>query len=132
MTLGHPWPAEEDGAMQTTDGAYPPALRPGLAIGLSLALAGALHVAQVCIADSPYWMGLSHRPLTVALLAAMSLVDWSREAKVVVILGASIPVMLDSGRRLLGHGFASPRSARTAAARTAPRRPAMATLEIAR
>jgi hypothetical protein len=67
-----------------------------------LALAAAAYVTQAYVADSPYWFHLTHRPLARALWAAVSLADWSQGVKVIVILGASFPVMVDSARRLIG------------------------------
>src|ERR1700760_1158797 len=57
---------------------------------------------QTWLADSPYAFPITHRPLVTALLALASAADGFEGVKVVVILGASWPLMLDAGRRLLG------------------------------
>ena len=66
------------------------------------AVAAAAVAAQTWLADSPYALHLTQRPLVIALLALASAVDWFEGVKVVVILGASWPLMLDAGRWLLG------------------------------
>jgi hypothetical protein len=95
----------KEDAMRPSNGPEAPPARPGIGLGLgvrgTLVLAAAIYVSQAYLGDSPYWIQLTHRPLAVALWAAVSLVDWSHEVKVIVVLGASLPVMLDSGRRLL-------------------------------
>jgi hypothetical protein len=87
--------------MQPSHGPEAPPAQAWLGVRGALILAAAIYVSQAYLADSPYWLQLTHRPLAAALWAAASLVDWSQEVKVIVVLGASLPVMLDSGRRLL-------------------------------
>jgi hypothetical protein len=85
--------------------------------------------AQTWLADSPYAFAVTHRPLVTALVALASAVDWYEGVKVVVILGASWPLMLDAGRWLLGRPGTPPPMPN--AARTARRAPAFG-LEAAR
>jgi hypothetical protein len=77
--------------------------------GMTAGLAASVYIAQAWIADSPYGFELSHRPLWVALWATTLLIDWSEGIKIVVVLGTSLAVMIDSGRRLFGR---LPRAAR--------------------
>jgi hypothetical protein len=78
--------------------------------GLSVCAGAALSAfaAQTWLADSPYAFPVTHRPLLTALLALASAVDWFEGVKVVVILGASWPLMLDAARWLLGPPAAPP------------------------
>jgi hypothetical protein len=94
--------------------------------GAAALFAGA-YAAQTWLTDSTYGQELSHRPLAIALWAAMSLVDWSEGVKFIVVAAGSLAVMIDSGRRLFG-GVAVPRPA---AARTPHARRHLG-LEIAR
>jgi len=68
--------------------------------GLAVGLAACAYAAQAWMADSPYGFGLSHSPLAVALWAATWAVDWTEVFKVLVVTGASLSVVIDSGRRL--------------------------------
>jgi hypothetical protein len=82
----------------------------------------AAFAALTWLADSPYAFPVTHRPLVTALLALASAVDWFEGVKIVVILGASWPLMLDAGRWLLGRPETTPPARK--AARPSPPPPA--------
>jgi hypothetical protein len=74
--------------------------------------------AATWLADSPYAIPLAHRPLANALLTLASTGDVFEGVKLVVILGASWPLMLDAAAWLLGRPAGPPARAavRTASA----------------
>jgi len=73
---------------------------------LAVGLAVCAYAAEAWVADSAYGFELSRRPLALALWAATWAVDWTEGFKVVVAVGASVTVMIDSARRLFGRRIA--------------------------
>ena len=89
--------------MTTADTFERPSAEPALLriAGIAAGVGACAYAVQAWMADSAYGFELSHRPLAVALWAATWAADWTEVFKVVVVVGASLAVKMDSGRRLI-------------------------------